>query len=132
VYDGPLGSVVHCHCSRRCRRWHGAAFRTRAVAARTGFRFLEGEDLLSFYDSTPRVRKTFCRVCGSSLVTFYRKRDDLIGLPLAGVEGDVPTGPGFHIFVGSKADWCEITDGLPTYDALPPDPNALHELESPS
>ena len=29
--------------------------------------------------------------------------------------------PMFHIFVGSKAPWHEITDLLPQYDELPPD-----------
>ena len=32
--------------------------------------------------------------------------------------------PTFHIFVGSKAPWHEITDALPHYAELPP-PEAL-------
>ncbi|MGI4959803.1 MAG: GFA family protein, partial [Janthinobacterium lividum] len=29
--------------------------------------------------------------------------------------------PSMHIFVGSKAPWFEITDGLPQFDELPSD-----------
>ena len=126
-YSGPLGAVVHCHCSR-CRRWHGSAFRTRVVARRDAFHWSAGEALLVRYESTPRTTKTFCRVCGSSLVTFYSERPDIIGLPLGGVVGDLGARPAFHIFVGSKAPWHEIRDDLPRYEELPPDPDLIHEV----
>ena len=127
AYRGPLGAIVHCHCSR-CRRWHGAAYRTRAVALRQGFEWTRGEELLSLYDSTPRVTKTFCSRCGSSLITLYRQRHALIGLPLAAVRGELDRRPEFHIFAASKAPWTDICDGLPAYDELPPDPELLHAL----
>ena len=126
-YSGRLGAVVPCHCSR-CRRWHGSAFRTRVVARREAFRWLAGEALLARYESTPRTTKTFCRTCGSSLVTFYTDRPDIIGLPLGGVVGDLGPRPAFHIFVGSKTPWYEIRDGLPQYDELPPDRELIHEI----
>lgn len=128
AYEGPLGAIVHCHCSR-CRRWHGAAFRTRVVALRTRFRWTAGESLVARYHATPRVTKTFCSTCGSSLVTEYRARDDLIGLPLGGVEGEVGDRPAFHVFVGSKASWVELPKGAEAYHELPPDPSRIHEVE---
>jgi hypothetical protein len=129
-YRGPLGAIVHCHCSR-CRRWHGAAFRTRVVARRDAFRWTRGESLVARYESSPRTTKTFCRNCGSSLVSLYPERADLIGLPLGGVVGDVGPRPAFHIFVGSKAPWYEIRDGLPQHDELPPGDDVIHELLEP-
>src|SRR5690348_2067879 len=127
-YDGPLGAIVHCHCSR-CRRWHGAAFRTRAVARRSGFAWTAGADLVARYAMTPRATKTFCRTCGSSLITEYAEEPDLVALPLGGVVGDVGAPPAFHIFVGSKAAWHTITDALPQYDELPPDRELIHRVE---
>src|SRR5204862_1813357 len=50
--DGPLMRASHCHC-RQCQKAHGAPFRTRARAAAADFRFLAGEELVSFYESTP-------------------------------------------------------------------------------
>jgi hypothetical protein len=127
AYEGPLGAIVHCHCSR-CRRWHGAAFRTRVAARRAGFRFTSGEEHVARYDSTDRVTKLFCSTCGSSLITEYRQRDDLIGLPLGGVRGELGDRPTFHIFVGSKADWVELPEGALAYDELPPDASLLHRI----
>lgn len=36
------------------------------------------------------------------------------------IEGDPPRPPGYHIYVGSKAVWHEITDDLEQYDMEPP------------
>ncbi len=126
-YDGPLGAIVHCHCSR-CRRWHGAAFRTRAVARRAGFEWTAGAELVARYAMTPRTTKTFCRTCGSSLITEYARESDRIALPLGGVVGELDAGPAFHIFVASKASWHTITDDLPQFAELPPDPASIHRL----
>jgi hypothetical protein len=42
------------------------------------------------------------------------------GVALATLDDDLGVRPGFHIFVGSKAPWFEITDGLPQYQDYPP------------
>src|SRR5437660_10336471 len=82
-YDGPLGAVVHCHCSR-CRRWHGAAFRTRAVAHRSAFQWTAGAELLARYAMTPRTTRTLCRTIGSSLITEYPDEAESTPLHLSG------------------------------------------------
>jgi hypothetical protein len=41
------------------------------------------------------------------------------GIPLA-ILDDPPVRPACHIFVGSKAPWFEITDGLPQYAEYAP------------
>ena len=51
--DGPLMRSSDCHC-RQCQKAHGAPFRTRAQVAAAYFRFLAGEELVSFYESTSR------------------------------------------------------------------------------
>ncbi|HLX54227.1 MAG TPA: GFA family protein [Aquella sp.] len=116
---GELGAIFNCHCSK-CRRWHGAAFRTRAAVKRKNFKWLSGEKYLSKYNSSDNVVKTFCSICGSALVSFFNDNSDFIGLPLGGLEQDPGTRPQANIFVGSKAPWYEICDGLPQYDELPP------------
>ena len=54
---GELGTIVNCHCSK-CRRWHGAAFRTRAPLARKNFKWVKGEEHLSHYQSSQNNVKT--------------------------------------------------------------------------
>ena len=115
--DGPLTDVDNCHCSM-CRRFHGAAFATYAKIDAEHFRWLSGQELLTVYETTPGIGWAFCRVCGSSL-----------GVPARGKLGDIALGtldsdpgvrPTEHIFVGSKADWFQITDSLPQHDEWPP------------
>jgi len=56
--DGALMRSSHCHC-RQCQKGHGAPFRTRARVAAADFRFLVGEELVSFYESTPGTHRGF-------------------------------------------------------------------------
>src|SRR5215510_4945933 len=67
--DGPLMRSSHCHC-RQCQKAHGAPFRTRARVAAADFRFVGGEELVSFYESTPSTHRGFCKVCAPVLVKF--------------------------------------------------------------
>jgi len=136
-YEGEIGAVLNCHCTE-CRRWHGAAYRTRTVGRKSDFVWLKGENLVTRYDGQPNSIKTFCRVCGSSLISLYKEKSELIGLPLGGVTFDAESDaesdaemkslkPVCHIFVGSKSSWHDISDDLPQYKTLPADPD-LHKL----
>lgn len=118
-----LGPIVNCHCSK-CRRWHGAAFRTRASVPVKHFKWLKGEKLLSYYRSSKDVTKTFCSICGSCLVSYRDDHPEFLGLPLGGLEQDPGVKPTANIYVGSKAPWYELTDELPQYDELPETGNA--------
>jgi hypothetical protein len=118
--EGKLGLIVNCHCSK-CRRWHGAAFRTRAAVPSKQFNWLRGEEHLSKYtDTTSHATRTFCSICGSNLISYFAKQPDYIGFPLGGLEQDPGTRPVMNVFVGSKAPWYELCDGLPQYDEWPP------------
>lgn len=125
--NGKIGSIVHCHCSM-CRKWHGSAFRTRATASSAAFRWTAGESQLGRYPSSKNLTKTFCRNCGSSLVTFYEHMPELVGIALGTMNEDPGERPQFHVFVASKAPWYEITDDLPQYDEFPQDPKEVYRV----
>ena len=112
--DGAFGKIVNCHCSM-CRKATGAAFRTRAAIPKAAFRWLSGEDLVTRYNSSTEETRTFCRVCGSTLPTFFRDRPDELGLPLGTLDDDPGVRPSANVWVDSKAPWWEITDALPQY-----------------
>jgi hypothetical protein len=114
--DGAFGRVVNCHCSM-CRKATGAAFRTRAAVPAAAFRWVTGEELVSKYESSLGETRTFCRVCGATLATFFRDHPDEIGLPLGTLDDDPGVRPSAHVFVASKAPWFEITDDLPQFPA---------------
>lgn len=115
---GELGAIYNCHCSK-CRRWHGAAFRTRASVKSSNFKWMSGEEYLSKYDSSDNITKTFCSICGSLLISLIKDNPDFIGIPLGGLNEDPGKGPEANIFVGSKAPWYKINDGLPQFDEWP-------------
>jgi hypothetical protein len=117
---GEIRAVRSCHCSR-CRKARAAAHASNLVGAADGLRWLRGEDLLQSY-KVPEARfftQVFCRVCGGKLprVDFDR---GIAVLPLGSLDDDPGRGPEHHIFVGSKAPWFEITDGLPQYTEASP------------
>jgi len=115
---GRLSSPLHCHCSM-CRKAHGAAFRSRARVSAAEFRWVRGEELVTYYESSPGNHRGFCRVCGSPLLSRFDDHPDSYGLPLGALDDDPGVKPKFHVFVASKAPWFDITDGLPQFPELP-------------
>ena len=108
---GTLGPMTHCHCSQ-CRKAHGAAFGTYARVSYADFRLLTGEDDVASYRSSSDVLRTFCKRCGSTLQFIRESKPDGFYLAIGGLDDDPGSRPSHHIFVGSKAPWFEITDGL--------------------
>jgi hypothetical protein len=94
------------------------------------FRWIQGEDLVKYYETFGGYQRGFCGECGSPILN--RTRPDSkraaqspqsvsqYGIPLA-ILDDPPVRPKCHVFVGSKAAWFEITDGLPQYAEYAPD-----------
>jgi hypothetical protein len=117
--EGAIGPALHCHCST-CRKATGAAFRSRVAVPTKNFRWVSGEDLLTRYESSPGNIRTFCRICGATLATLFPDNPKTLGLPMGTLDDDPGIRPAFHVFVGSKAPWFEITDQLPQFDTVPP------------
>ena len=118
--SGALDRLLHCHCSQ-CRKAHGAAFGTYARVKRADFRFFAGEREVASYASSPGVRRTFCQRCGASLQFIRDSKPEAIWVTAGTLDDDPDIRPSHHIFVGSKAPWFEIADGLPQYErGLPP------------
>jgi hypothetical protein len=117
--DGGIATFSHCHCSQ-CRRLHGAAYATFAGVARDRFRYLSGEADLGVYASSARNDRVFCTNCGSTILCDPKDEPDMLYLSMSTVEGDPPRPVAYHAYVGSKAPWHEITDGLEQFDRLPP------------
>jgi hypothetical protein len=115
---GPLMRSGHCHCSN-CRKAHGAAFRSRARVRLEDFRWVQGEELVKYFESSPGFHRGFCGVCGSPIVNRPERTPEL-GIALGGLDDDPGVRPERHFFVGSKAPWFEITDDLPQHAELPP------------
>jgi len=117
--DSVIGPALNCHCSM-CRKVTGTAFRSRVAVPAKNFRWVTGEDQLTRYVSSAGTTRTFCRRCGSTLVSLFDDNPGILGLAMGTLDDDPGVRPSFHVFVGSKAGWFEITDDLPQFEALPP------------
>ena len=103
-----------------CRKAHGGAYTTFLKISRSDFRIIEGDDYVVAYQSSPEVRRSFCRECGGKFTFDWSRAPDYLWLVAGGLDDEPGMTPACHIFVGSKADWFQIEDTLPQYDAYPP------------
>ena len=118
--DGQINDYSHCHCSQ-CRRLHGAAFGSYGGVDRSGFHWRSGENELTTYSSSAKNDRVFCRVCGSLLLTVPNNEPDQYYVTMGTMDGNPDLPPGYHIYVGSRAEWYDISDELPQYDTAPSD-----------
>jgi hypothetical protein len=114
---GGVELINNCHC-RMCRKAHGAAFGSFLHAASQGFRWTAGEGLVERYESSPGSFRAFCRVCGSNMPVLEDGGE--VNIPAGTLDDDPGVRPIVHIFVGAKAPWFEIEDGLPQFEEFPP------------
>lgn len=113
-YDGEIEEISICHCSQ-CRKAQGSAFVAVSPIDSAAFRLTSGAALLKEFRAVPHKARVFCSNCGSPI---YSARDDLPQvkrLRLGTVETPFQCPQAYHIHVGSKASWHEITDGLTQY-----------------
>jgi hypothetical protein len=117
--DGPVKDLLFCHCTM-CRKAHGSAFRARGRVRTKDLRWVRGEELVRYYESSPGQHRGFCSTCGSSLFTKFSDAHEVLGLALGILDDDPGSRPTCHVFVGSKAPWYEIADALPQHQFYPP------------
>ena len=105
----PLREATACHCVQ-CRKQSGHYFASANVD-KAAIRFISDETL-TWFQSSPRIRRGFCSRCGSWL--FWEPlAQDWTSIALGTVDG--PTGLQLerHIFVAEKGDYYALADGLP-------------------
>jgi hypothetical protein len=108
--------VVYCHCSQ-CRKQTGHFYAATNVTD-TGLD-VEGEDNITWFQSSDFARRGFCRTCGSAL--FWKRQGATYTSVMAGLF-DEPTdlSAACHIFVADKGNYYEIADALPQFKRSTP------------
>lgn len=109
---GELQDARSCHCSR-CRKAFSAQASAYALVNPEDFSWLTGEDQLTSYVNQYGFGLQFCARCGSTLCGVFE--GVIHGVTLGCVNGDPEVEIGRHIFVGSKAAWEVIPDGVVTF-----------------
>ncbi|MBA3676518.1 MAG: GFA family protein [Sphingosinicella sp.] len=108
--------ALNCHCSQ-CRRTTGSAFKPLAGIARSHLAVVRGEHETMTYGEK-NAYDLHCRICGSLLFSIVRE-GSYVHVPLGTLKDEPSIRPSMHIFVGSKAQWFDITDDLPQHESFP-------------
>ena len=106
---GDLPEASACHCTM-CRT-HTGHYEAGVDVPRSSLT-VTGDDKITWFKSSDKVRRGFCAVCGSSLF-FDPVHLDWIGIMMGAFDGPTGTKLALHIFVADKGDYYEIADGLP-------------------
>lgn len=106
---GALPAPDACHCTA-CRKTSGHFFVSTDVprAAVT----VQGEEHVSWYASSERVRRGFCARCGATL--FWDPIDaDWTGIAMGAFDDPTGTQIAIHVHVADKGDYYDLLDGAP-------------------
>lgn len=106
---GTLRPPDACHCSQ-CRKTSGHFWVSTDVPREAVT--IHGADNVTWFRSSEKVRRGFCRTCGSALFWDPVQRET-IAIAMGAFEP--PTGARLrsHIHVADKGDYYDIADGLP-------------------
>ena len=116
--EGVLRDARSCHCSR-CRKAFSSQASAFALVSSSNFQWVSGANLLTTYSSQHGFGLQFCSKCGSTLCSIYQ--GELYGVTLGCLNGDPQIQIGRHIFVGSKASWEMIPEGVTQYQEHAPE-----------
>lgn len=110
--------IAHCHCNT-CRKAHAAMFASTAGVEREHFRWLNGEEKLTAFESSPGKLRHFCSVCGSQLIAERAAQPHVI-LRVATLDEDPNCKPAMHIWCSHDVPWLQDKQGTPSYEEWQP------------
>ena len=113
--SGSPAMVVYCHCDE-CRKSCGSVVGVMAGFERSGFELINGEP--EIFKSTPSVKRSFCKTCGSPL--FYENQNfpENIYIHIGSFDHPENLPPDRHSWVSERICWYKIDDDLTQYDQL--------------
>ena len=106
---GNLPGPDACHCTV-CRKQSGHYFASTDVPRASVT--IRGEDKVTWWKSSEKVRRGFCSTCGCALF-WDPVHKDWIGIAMGAIESPTDTKLRVHIFTADKGDYYDIADGLP-------------------
>lgn len=113
--EGELPPPDACHCTQ-CRKSSGHYFVSTDLP-RSRVR-VQGADKVTWFQSSEKVRRGFCSICGSTL--FWDPiHKDWTAIAMGAFDKPTNTKIRVHIHVADKGDYYEIGDGVPQKEHVP-------------
>jgi hypothetical protein len=116
--NGSLRDARSCHCSR-CRKAFSSQASAYALVESGTFEWLSGQNLLTSYVGAHGFGLQFCSQCGSTLCGVFN--EEVHGVTLGCLNDDPDLEIGRHIYVGSKASWEVMPEGVVQYQVGAPE-----------
>lgn len=117
--DGPISSIIHCHCSK-CRKNSGTAYATNGFIFSKDFKITQGKEKLGSFETSKGKVRHFCSVCASPVYSSNSADSERLRLRLGILDSSIEERPISHNFVSSKANWDDLDADLPRYDSHEP------------
>ncbi len=115
--QGPLRGIGQCCCSL-CRKASGVSGSMVFLVPGERFRWLQGEEHVKTWKLRATYSSVRCERCGSPAPASFDGKHYWV--PPGLMDDDLETRVLLHHHVASKADWVELPDHVPHFDAYPP------------
>jgi hypothetical protein len=83
---------------------------------------IQGQEYVRWFQSSEKVRRGFCGVCGSSLFWDPIGRD-WTGIAMGAFDTPTNTRLAVHVHTAEKGDYYDIVDDVPQFSTVPPQPH---------
>ena len=103
----------NCYC-KNCQRNSGAGFVSQLQIPREHFEWMQGENLINQFESTPGVFRSFCSVCGSRVPTTDDR--DHVPVPAGLLNEPIDRKPDVNMHLASKPDWALVDEDIACTD----------------
>jgi len=114
--SGEITELYQCHCSL-CRKATGAAANAACIVPSERFTWRSGTSQITSFVRHSGYRSDFCSHCGSPVPNPMRD-GERVWVPAGLFDEATQARVTRHVFVGSKAEWDEISGSGVQYDDL--------------
>ena len=112
--EADLGPVQVCHC-QQCRKAQGGPFAAVIPVPTSAFHLIDGQALLSTYESSPGKQRVFCSRCGSPVFSRREALPGVLRLRAGLIDEPLKVGIAWHAYTDSKCGWWPIEGDAPRY-----------------
>jgi hypothetical protein len=105
--EGPVRDASHCYCTM-CQKQHGAAAGSYANLASAGLVIERGGELVAEFASSDHGRRSFCKVCGSTLFWRSTQTPERIAVTLGTLEPPYDGPVERELFTETKPAWLPL------------------------
>ncbi len=104
--------MSNCHCTN-CRKVSGADYGTFIQVPPDAFNWLQGEELISTFESSPGNYRAFCKHCGSRMPQ-SNAHWPFVTIPAGSLDADPGRAPQANSFTASGAPWHQLDESIPS------------------